>query len=236
MFLCISNRLLDEVHEDFHVARKRMEVSYMGVGSEFEPKGREAASRWLSEKHGVHEPYVLFVGQQQERKNVFRVIEAYAQHRKKSGTEARLLLVGRKASENGPITETIQRCGVEKFVTRIGYVAFSELPYLYSGAKMLVFPSLWEGFGIPVIESMACATPVVTSTATCLPEIAGDAALVVDPHSVEQIAGAMTRIECDGTLRSALIEKGLQRARLFSWENCARSTLNAYTRMSQEGR
>jgi glycosyltransferase involved in cell wall biosynthesis len=232
MFLCISKHLLDEVHEDFGVAKNRMEVSYMGVGSEFEPKGREASRRWLSEKHGVHEPYVLFVGQQQERKNVFRVIEAYGQHRKQSGTDACLLLVGRNASKNGPITETIRRCGVEKYVMRIGYFPFTELPYLYSGANMLVFPSLCEGFGIPVIESMACATPVVTSTATCLPEIAGDAALVVDPQSVEGIAGAMTRIECDGTLRSALVEKGFQRARIFSWENCARSTLRAYTRMS----
>lgn len=236
MFLCISQRLMDEVHEDFHVSRERLQVSYMGVGTEFEPKGEDAARRWMAERHGVNYPYVLFVGQQQERKNVFRVIEAYARYRKETGSDARLLLVGRSPDEAGPISDHIRKSGLEEHITRIGYFPFAELPYLYSGARMLAFPSLWEGFGIPVIESMACGTPVVTSTATCLPEIAGDSALVVDPESVDQIAGAMIKIERDPKLRRTLIDRGLDRAKLFSWENCARSTLDAYSRMARAGK
>jgi glycosyltransferase involved in cell wall biosynthesis len=186
----------------------------------------------MSERHGIDYPYILFVGQQQERKNVLRVIEAYGRYRADSSSDARLLLVGRSPDEVGPISEQIRKFGLEQHVKRIGYFPFAELPYLYSGARMLAFPSLWEGFGIPVIESMACGTPVVTSTATCLPEIAGDSALVVDPQSVDEIAGAMTRIEREPGLRRTLIERGLERAKLFSWENCARSTLDAYSRMA----
>jgi glycosyltransferase involved in cell wall biosynthesis len=236
IFLCISHRLMEEVRDDFQVDRERLDVSYMGVGSEFEPKGQENARQLLRERHGIDYPYMLFVGQQQERKNVFRVIEAYARHRAQSGTPARLLLVGRSATESGPIADTIRKFGVEDSVVRIGYFPFAELPYLYSAARMLVFPSLWEGFGIPVIESMACGTPVVTSTATCLPEIAGDAALIVDPTSVGEIAHAISRLDGHETLRQTLVDRGFARARQFSWDNCARSTLNAYARMASRGR
>ncbi len=231
MFLCISRNLLQEVSDDFGVAGSRLRVSYMGVGQEFSPKPIEEARGFLAAQYDLDFPYVLFLGQQQERKNVFRVIEAYARYRAETNSDARLLLVGRNADESGPIYETIRRLGILPHVTRIRYIPHRELPYLYSAAKMVVFPSLWEGFGLPVIESMACGTPVVTSNATCLPEIAGDAAVVAEATSVDEIAAGMIRIEQDPEFRSTLIERGFERARYFSWENCARSTLEAYAAM-----
>jgi glycosyltransferase involved in cell wall biosynthesis len=232
LFLCISHKLLEEVHHDYGLEKDRLDVSYMGVGPEFHPHNPKDTRSLLHDKHGIDYPYVLFVGQQQERKNVFRVIEAYGRFQQATNSPARLLLVGREAQETGPIFDAIVEFGLLEKVVRLRYFPFSELPHLYRGANMLVFPSLWEGFGLPVIEAMACGTPVVTSTATCLPEIAGDAAIVVDPESVEQIAAGMIQIETRREVRDTLIRKGLDRAKIFSWENCARSTLNAYARMS----
>jgi glycosyltransferase involved in cell wall biosynthesis len=231
-FLCISRKLLDEVHNDYSISKEKLDVSYMGVGPEFKPQAEEDTQRILCEEHGIDYQYVLFLGQQQERKNVFRVIEAYGRFRAATGSTARLLLVGRNADDSGPIYDAIGQFGLQNQVTRLKYFPHSELRHLYCGADMLLFPSLWEGFGLPVIESMACGTPVVTSTATCLPEIAGDAAVVADPLSVDEIVAGMVRIETEPEFRKTLIQRGLERAKEFSWENCARSTLKAYIRMS----
>jgi glycosyltransferase involved in cell wall biosynthesis len=232
--LCISKFLVEEVHQTAGVPYGSMSVSYMGVGPEFSPRDKEASKRLVEVKYSICAPYFLFIGQQQERKNVFRVIEAYAQFRQMAGDGPdlpRLVIVGREPSMNDPIFDTIQSNNVGDHTTRILYVPFAEVPELYCGADALLFPSLWEGFGLPIIESMACGTPVITSTATCLPEIAGDAALVVNPESAEEIAQAILRLHLEPELRSRLVREGFTRARIFSWEACAVATLEAYKGM-----
>lgn len=105
-----------------------------------------------------------------------------------------------------------------------------DLPNLYSAATMFIFPSLWEGFGIPVIEAMACGTPVITSNSSCLPEIAGGAALLVDPYSVDEITGAMEKINSDGVLQRSLSTAGIERTRQFAWRRTAEQSLEVYKR------
>lgn len=236
--LCISKDLMQDVNEMWGIPESRMRVTYMGVGQEFQQRPIGAARQLLAERYGVRGRFLLFIGQQQERKNVFRVVEAYARFRKHVDVETSeipgLLLVGRADDSTDAIAAKIREHGIEEHVTRLPYVSFSELPDLYSAADTLLFPSLWEGFGLPVIEAMACGTPVVTSTATCLPEVAGDAALIVDPESVEAIADSILRLHLDTALRQHLITKGYDRARLFTWENCASVTLQAYEAMTRE--
>jgi len=234
--LCISKDLVNDVERMWNVPRNRMCVTYMGVGAEFTPRPHAEAAQLLTEKYKIVGPYFLFIGQQQERKNVFRVIEAYAKFRQRAGSLdslPKLLLVGREDDPTDAIAEAITKNGVASFVTRVRYVPFDEIPELYSAADALVFPSLWEGFGLPLIESMACGRPVITSTATCLPEVAGDAALIVDPESVDAIADAIYRIHTEPDLREDLIARGFERARIFTWDNCARATLDAYEAMQQ---
>jgi glycosyltransferase involved in cell wall biosynthesis len=234
--LPISKDLLGDVEEMWGVPTDRMRVTYMGVGEEFSPREEVAARALLAERYGITGRYLLFIGQQQERKNVFRVIEAYANYRMRFTPQEKsdlpkLLIVGRENDATDAIAEAIRKCGIEEHVTRLRYVPFADAPELYSVADALLFPSLWEGFGLPLVESMACGTPVITSTATCLPEVAGDAAIIVDPESVSALADAIYDVQTRPALRQSLIAKGFERARMFTWENCARTTLEAYGAM-----
>jgi glycosyltransferase involved in cell wall biosynthesis len=165
---------------------------------------------------GLPFPYLLCVSNRKRHKNEFRVVEAFA----KSGLAAELHLVftGDRAANIG---KWIERHRVTTAVHFVGRVPESRLPLLYRGAEALVFPSLYEGFGLPLLEAMASGTPAVTSNTTALPEVAGDAALLVDPTSVEQIAVAMRQVISDSSLRRQLREKGLARAVQFSWKSTA---------------
>jgi O-antigen biosynthesis alpha-1,2-mannosyltransferase len=161
-------------------------------------------------------PYLLCVSNRKRHKNEFRVIEAFARARIAAGM--RLVFTGNPTAE---LADCMERYDVTARVHFVGMVPDARLPSLYRGAEALVFPSLYEGFGLPVLEAMACGTPVLTSNTTALPEVAGEAALLVDPTSVEQIAGAIERIVGDHTLRQQLRESGLLRAAQYSWAGTA---------------
>ena len=124
--------------------------------------------------------------------------------------------------------KALDRLKLREQVIETGYVEDPDVPVLYNGAEMFLFATLWEGFGLPVLEAMACGTPVITSNISSLPEIAGDAALLVDPYSVEDIAGAMHTLYTDSGQRAKLIEKGLIQSAKFSWAHTARKTIEAY--------
>ncbi len=174
--------------------------------------GVDAAYRPGGDSYGFPFSYLLCVSNRKRHKNEFRVVEAFA--KSGLGAQTKLVFTGNPTRE---ITECIERHHVSEAVHFVGTVPEEKLPALYRGAKALVFPSLYEGFGLPVLEAMACGTPVVTSNTTAMPEVAGDAALLVDPTSVEQIAKAMKQVVSDQSLRGQLRERGLRRGAQFSW-------------------
>ena len=231
--LCVSKSVRDEVAERFRLPMDRLAVAYNGVGSHFVPIPSDVARRAVTERFGIDYPYVLLVGKLQARKNVVRLIRAFGRFRRATGSDARLLLAGKRTATAEGIDEAIDELDLRQHVVQAGYFKPGDLPVLYSAARQFVFPSLWEGFGIPVVEAMACGTPVVTSTVTSLPEIAGDAALLVNPESIDEIADAMVRVETLPELRSTLVSRGLARAKEFTWENCARATLTAYAAVAR---
>jgi glycosyltransferase involved in cell wall biosynthesis len=181
-------------------------------------------------RYGVERPYILYVGSVEARKNLIRLLEAYAQLRRWSSRWT-LVIVGASSPKAERVHATVKRLNLSGAVHFPGYVADEDLPAIYNGADLLVFPSLYEGFGLPVLEAMACGTPVVTSNVSSLPEVAGEAALLVNPHNVEEIAGAMRRALEDADLAQALRQRGLDRARLFRWERTARETVEVYRRV-----
>jgi glycosyltransferase involved in cell wall biosynthesis len=226
--VCVSQCVRDDVRREFRVPADRLAVAYNGVASHFAPTPPDDARRIVGERFGIDYPYVLFVGKLQARKNVVRLIHAFARFSAETRGDVRLLLAGKKTATSEGIDEAIADTGLGDRVVQAGYFKPTDLPVLYSAARQFVFPSLWEGFGIPVIEAMACGAPVIASDVTSLPEIAGDAALLVDPESVDAIADAMIRLDTNPELRETLIARGLARARAFTWENCARATRDVY--------
>ncbi len=231
LILCVSQNAMETTAEYFDVPTERMTVVYHGVDPRYRPipadEGRERLRRY-----GLDRPYVLFVGKLEARKNIQRLLEAYHLFYRQSGADLPLVLAGRRTLAPEVIDQTLDRLGIREHVIELGYAAEEDMPALYSGARLFLFATLWEGFGIPVLESMACGTPVITSRLSCLPEIAGDAALLVDPTDVNQIADAMRRLHDDEALRRTLIDRGLARAKQFTWERCAQQTLGAYRRVA----
>jgi glycosyltransferase involved in cell wall biosynthesis len=236
VILCVSDFVARYLREVFHLPAERLATVYNGVGAGFFQQAPEDARRRVACQFGIDSPYLLYVGKLQARKNIVGLIHAYARYRKETGSQAKLLLAGKKVETSESIDEAIEAHGLGGEVVRLGYVAppysdaESALPALYAAARMTVFPSFHEGFGIPVLEAMASGSPVIASNTTSLPEIAGDAALPVNPDSIEDMARAMTHLDRSPETRSRLIERGLCRARLFTWENCARRTLECYRR------
>lgn len=231
LVLCVSETVKNIIAERFKLPRERLVVSYNAVGSHFRPTESREVPTVLQQKYGIREPYALYVGKLQACKNIVRILTAFHQFHQETNSDMKLVLVGRRTWTSSGIDETIHHLQLADHVLELGYVAHDDLPVVYCGASMFVFPSLSEGFGMPVIEAMACGVPVVTSRVDALPEIAGNAALLVDPYSAEDIASAMHRIYNSDQLRVTLRERGLERAKLFSWHRTAQQTLSAYTEM-----
>jgi glycosyltransferase involved in cell wall biosynthesis len=173
-------------------------------------------------------PYILFVSTLEPRKNVVKLIQAFNLLKARKQIDHQLILIGQKGWQFGPIFQAIDNSPWRDDIRHMGYLSDAEVAACYAHADVFAYPSLYEGFGLPVLEAMTLGCPVVTSNTSSLPEVAGDAALMVDPISVEQVAGALEQVICDRTLRQSLIEMGHQRAKLFSWNNTARLTLDAY--------
>jgi glycosyltransferase involved in cell wall biosynthesis len=192
----------------------------------FEPVDKETA-RITTGRYGLTGEYVLSVGAQQARKNLPRLVEAFALVRL-ALPRYRLVVVGPTLWRYSGLQQKINELGLQDHVSILGYVADEDLPALYSAASLFAFPSLYEGFGLPVLEAMACRTPVVCSNSSSLPEVAADAAVLVDPTNTEALAEAMCSVLRDVDLKEELCRRGLQRAREFSWEKTARGTVAMY--------
>jgi glycosyltransferase involved in cell wall biosynthesis len=230
--ICVSNTIRELVRDKFRVPDERLTTVYHGISSRFRPLPPDQSERVRS-KYDLHRPYLLFVGQLREGiKNLSRLVKAFHLYRASGNPEMQLVLAGRRPYQarypSGGLDATIQRLEMAPHVRELGYVDDDDLPALYGQAEMLVFPSLCEGFGFPVLEAMACCTPVLASKIDTLVEIAGGAALTVDPSSIEEIADGMSRLTTDSSLRAELRAKGLTRVAAFSWQKSARETLAAY--------
>ena len=176
------------------------------------------------EKYKISDPYLLYTGRLELKKNTPGLIEAFKILKKNYNQPLRLVLVGQPGFGFEKVTKAIAENDLQNDIVMPGWVAREDLPYLMNGAGAFVFPSFYEGFGIPVLEAMACGTPVVASGIPALREVAGEAAYLVDPYFAENIAEGINRVLTDEHLREGLKIRGLARVKDFSWERCARET------------
>jgi len=213
-----------EILRLFHINEDRIEVIYEGVDSRFRSLDE---CEGVKKKYGIEGGFILFVGTVEPRKNVNGLIKAFYKLKKK-GMKHRLVVAGAEGWKCGETKETIEQLGLEKEVVLLGYVGDDDLPALYNASDLFVYPSLYEGFGLPALEAMACGTPVVTSNTSSLPEVVGDAAIMVDPCDLNSLTNAMHKVLTDESLAQDMVKKGLRRATLFSWDKAARNTLKVY--------
>ena len=205
----------------------------------YQPLDDAAASSAIAAGHGLHGPYFLFVGTIEPKKNLKSLIEAYALFRRMAPASERLpelAIAGRKGWLFGDVFDLAGKLHLHDRVHFLGPVSRADLPFLYRGATALTYPSIYEGFGLPVLEAMASGTPVITSNVSSLPEVAGEAAICVDPNSVEALAEALHRVWTSPETRADLRRKGLARAALFSWERTAQRTVEVYEQVARLGR
>lgn len=229
--VCVSDFVRQELTDLFDIPPERLVTVHHGVGDEFHPLPAIETFDLVRSRHGLDRPYFLYVGKLHANKNIVRLIEAFHAFIAETQQDMQLVLTGRQVWGGEGITETIVRLRMTDRVRLIGHRSQAELPALYNAATAFVFPTLWEGFGLPVVEAMACGTPVITSNIACLPEITAGAALLIDPLSTADLAQAMHQVYTDASLRESLRARGLARAACFNWHNTATATLDAYRRV-----
>jgi glycosyltransferase involved in cell wall biosynthesis len=225
--IAISESTRDDLVRMWGVDRSRIAAIPLAADTGYRPRSPEEIAETCG-RHGLRPGgYILYVGVLEPRKNVDRLVEAFGRVAKElPGVD--LVIAGRRGWMYDQIFRQVEALGLHERVRFTGYVANEELPALYAGARLFAYPSKYEGFGLPVLEAMSCGTPVITTNVSSMPEVAGDAAVLVEPDDVAGLAAALLRVSDDHALRNQLACRGLARAKAFSWERCARETIAVY--------
>ncbi|MBI5902730.1 MAG: glycosyltransferase family 4 protein [Deltaproteobacteria bacterium] len=224
--LTLSEYTKKDIVEHLGVHHDKVVVTYPGVDEFYRPERESASLDRVRKRYSIDGDYVLYVGNHGVNKNLHRLLNAFAGLKNRKSTV--LILAGKTDPRRQDLYNLPSSLGVEDRVRFIGKVPEEDLPALYTMAKVFVFPSLYEGFGLPPLEAMACGAPVVASTATSLPEAVGDAGVLADPFDAGAIAGALDKVLSSKALQSELREKGIKRAGRFSWLECAKKTVEVY--------
>ena len=228
--LTLSEFSRRDIIDTYSIAPDCVSVTPAAAPSHFKPIEDETELRKIREIYGIERDYILSVSSIQPRKNLIRLIEAYSCLRglRPEGKLPQLVLVGKRGWLDNETFRAAQRHSANNDMTFTGYVVEKDLPALYSGATCFVYPSFFEGFGLPVLEAMQCGAPVIAGNRTSIPEVVGKAGVLFDPFDTNSLVQALTRILDDSEYRAALRIQGLERAREFDWKQTARMTLEAY--------
>jgi glycosyltransferase involved in cell wall biosynthesis len=219
----------EDILRCYKIPEQKVVVTYYGVSKDFQPVDNPDKLAQVQKKYHLHHPLILYVGSFTVRKNLVRLIRAFHRLIAEKKLDAYLLLVGRPLSPSPDLPSLVKELELEHRISFISdYIPQEVLCLLYNLADLFVYPSLYEGFGLPPLEAMACGTPVVTSHISSLPEITGDAAILINPYDPGEIAEALFEGLTNPVLRKELVQKGLERVQQFSWKKTAWETLQVY--------
>jgi len=225
--MTVSESTARDLRKYYQKSESKITVTPLGVSPHFSPEGRQLSPDAFPGAERLGKGYVLYTGGIQPRKNLLRLLAAYAKVLAE-GPAPPLVLAGGRCPHADELRTAARKLGVERCLIFLGYVPQGRLPALYRSATVFVYPSLYEGFGLPVLEAMASGVPVVTSSTSAMPEVADEAALLVDPESVDRLAWGISLLLGDRDLRRTMVQKGLARSREFTWERTARMTVEVY--------
>ncbi len=231
--LAVSECTKDDIVREYGVPAEKIHVTHNALPPDFQAPGPDADAEQTIARYGISRPYVLFVGVLQPRKNPVRIVRSFVRAKRKANLPHVLAMVGKRGWLYDDVFAAVEELGAEQDVIFTGYAEDEDLPALYAAADLFLFPTLYEGFGIPVLEAFACGTPTITSRVAGNAETARDAALLVDPYSEEDIARSIVEALTNEELRDGLRRRGLARAREFSWRRTAELTLACYEEVAR---
>jgi glycosyltransferase involved in cell wall biosynthesis len=232
--IAISSSTKRDIVELLGITEGKVDVVPCGVDEDFQPLEDQVLADFRRKRH-LPGQMILFVGTIEPRKNLIALLRGYALLRER--VQPPLLVIGgAQGWYHQEVFSAVEKLGLREDVIFPGYIPREELPHWYNAADLFIYPSLYEGFGLPPLEAMACGTPVITSNLSSLPEVVGEAGILVNPDSVEEIAEAMHRVLTDNNLQAEMSGKGLNRAREFSWKKAAQGTVKAYEQAMADSR
>lgn len=226
--IAISGHVKLSLVEKYGVDANRIDVVYLGCGAEYRVIEDSVQFSALQQKYRLDRPFMYYPAATWPHKNHRNLLSALRILQEQASFDGDLVLTGIATQAHSELMEEIARFGLTERVKVLGYLPYEDLPCIYNMARLVVFPSLFEGFGIPLVEAMACGCPVVCSAVTSLPEVIGDAGLLFDPLSPADIADKVQMVWSNPETRAAMKDRGLERAKLFNWNDTARKTLDVY--------
>lgn len=226
--IAVSENTKWDIVKRYAIRSDKVAVTHEAAAPRFKPISNPQQLHGIRDKYGINSSFILTVGNLQPRKNIGRLIEAFVRLRERNALDHQLVIVGQPSWRGSDIHHLVQGRGFQDQVVFTGYVPGDDLPLLCNAATIFVYPSLYEGFGLPPLEAMACGTPVIASNVSSLPEVLGDAAVLVDPYDVEGLAQAILDLLAEPAKLRVLAARGIARSSMFCWEETARRTLLLY--------
>jgi glycosyltransferase involved in cell wall biosynthesis len=229
--ITVSQFSKDDIANAFNFPKEKIYVTHLAAESIYRPLDKEECSSLIKNQYDISGDFIIYVGGFSPRKNIIGLIEAFSMLRKKYKKDIKLVIVGKQGKSYSIYKKRTQSLGIEDNVLFPGFIPIEHMPALYNASKLLVYPSFYEGFGLPPVEAMACGVPVITSNVTSIPEVLGTSAVFINPHDADELCEAMLNVLSNDILRDKLIMSGLVRSSELSWHNTAKETLLAFSKI-----
>ncbi len=226
--ITVSEYSKSDIQKYFGVDDDKITVTHLAADDIYKPYDRNKARNVIFNKYGVNNKYILYLGGFSLRKNISRLITAFKKVVSESKNPVNLLILGEHSRSYNSLWKLTEQLGLCEYIKFLNFIPTEDLPYFYNGAEVFVYPSLYEGFGLPPLEAMQCATPVVTSNVSSIPEIVGDACIQINPYSTDQISDAILSLLDNENLWQRYSLMGLEKAKEYSWVNTAEKTYEVY--------
>lgn len=231
--LTVSEFSKQDISKEFNFPKEKIFVTELAAEDIYKPLDKDICKKYLSQKYGIKDDFILYVGGFSPRKNILGIIEAFSILDSNTSKNLKLVITGKKGISYEIYKKRTEDLGVSNNVIFTDFIPLKDLPTFYNASKLLVYPSFYEGFGLPPLEAMACGTPVISSNVTSLPEVCLDAAILINPYSIDELKSSIENVLNDDNLRLTMIKKGFLRSSLYNWESTALQTINAYETISK---
>ena len=226
--ITVSEFSKEDISKEFNFPKDKIFVTHLAAEDIYKPIRRSYCKSYLSDKYKITDNFILYVGGYSPRKNIVGIMEAFSLLKPKLKDNLKIVITGKKGISYDVYVKRAAELGILDYVIFTDFISLNDLPVFYNACEFLVYPSFYEGFGLPPLEAMACGTPVITSNVTSLPEICYSSAILVDPYDIDELSYSMERVLCDSLLKLTMIQKGLLVSSKYNWKNTILNTIKAY--------